>query len=83
MPCQELFDEQQSDYKDQILEKDSFIVSIEASSTGGWKKYMNKKGLTIGINKFGKSAPYKKLFENYDLTSEKLVNLIQSFIKNN
>ena len=34
MPCQELFDEQQSDYKDQILEKDSFIVSIEASSTG-------------------------------------------------
>ena len=61
MPCQELFDEQQSDYKDQILEKDSFIVSIEASSTGGWKKYMNKKGLTIGINKFGKSAPYKKL----------------------
>ncbi len=81
MPCQELFDEQQEDYKQKILEKDSIVVTIEAGSVSCWEKYIDKKGLAVGLKEFGKSAPYKKLYDNYNLTSEKLVNIIQNLIK--
>ena len=40
MPCQRLFDQQQSeDYKNKILDETNLIVSIEASETDYWKKY--------------------------------------------
>ena len=81
MPCQELFDEQSEDYKNKIFEKESFIITLEAGSIISWKKYVKGNGITIGIDDFGKSAPYKELFENFDLTSNKLVTLIQSALR--
>ena len=82
MPCQELFDKQSDEYKDKILEKDNLIVTIEAGSVECWKKYTKFNDLNIGINSFGKSAPYKKLYENFEMTAHKLVNLIQKNIRN-
>ena len=46
------------------------VVSIEASETSYWKKYTGNKGLNFGINNFGKSAPYEKIFENFGLSTE-------------
>ena len=59
MPCQELFDDQIIDYKNQLIDN-ALIVSLEAGDTLSWKKYTEKKDITFGINNFGKSAPYKK-----------------------
>jgi transketolase len=39
MPCWKLFDDQNIDYKREILLKDIPIISVEASSTTGWSKY--------------------------------------------
>ncbi len=77
MPCQDLFDTQSNDYKQKVLEKDNLIVSIEAGSAISWKKYTGKNDINIGIEDFGKSAPYKDLYNNFDLTSDKIVSLIQ------
>ena len=63
VPCQELFDIQSEEYKNKILEPNNLIVSIEAGSTSCWYKYTGKNGKAIGINTFGKSAPYKLIFE--------------------
>ena len=57
MPCQELFDKQSNDFKKDILDEDSLIVTIEAGNVSSWKKYLGKKGISLGIDKFGKSAP--------------------------
>ena len=81
MPCQELFDEQDNEYKNKIIEKDNLIVSIEAGSVGCWYKYLKNDDLPIGIDKFGKSAPYKEIFDNMNLTSNKIVSLIQKKLR--
>ena len=82
MPCQELFDKQNDDYKNKVLEPDNLIVSLEAGSISCWHKYLKKNDIGIGIDKFGKSAPYKEIFNNMGLTSEKIVSLIQKKLRN-
>ena len=78
MPCQELFDQQNNAYKKKILEETKLIVSIEASETGYWKKYTGDNGLNFGINDFGKSAPYKEIYNYFKLDSENIIKRIKS-----
>ena len=77
MPCQELFDQQSEGYKNKILGETNLVVSIEASETGYWKKYTGKNGLNFGINDFGKSAPYKKIYDYFGLNTETIIKKIR------
>ncbi len=77
MPCHELFDQQSEGYKNKILAESEFVVSIEASETNYWKKYTGNNGLNFGINDFGKSAPYKKIYNHFGLNSENVVKKIK------
>ena len=81
MPCQELFDKQNEDYKNKILEPGNLIVTIEAGSVQSWQKYIGKNGISLGIDKFGKSAPYKEIFHDLNLTSNKITSLIQEKLR--
>ena len=81
MPCQELFDIQPEEYKEKILEKDSITITIEAGGVNSWSKYLDKKDISLGVKEFGESAPYKKVYDHFDLTSEKIVNLIQKILR--
>ena len=80
MPCQELFDQQNEKYKNKILNESSLVISIEASESGFWKKYTGNKGLNFGINSFGKSAPYKKIYDYFGLNSKEIVRQIKKKI---
>ena len=73
MPCQELFDKQPKEYREKIIEKNSKKISIEASSIFGWEKYVNSDGASLGLRSFGKSAPYKSIYEDFNLTSDSVV----------
>ena len=77
MPCQELFDQQNEVYKNKILNETKLVVSIEASETGYWKKYTGTNGLNFGINDFGKSAPYKEIYNYFGLSSESIIKKIK------
>ena len=77
MPCQELFDQQNESFKNKILAETDLIISIEASETGYWKRYTGVNGLNFGINDFGKSAPYKKIYDHFDLNSDKIIKKIK------
>ena len=81
MPCQELFDKQTDDFKKDILDKDSLIVTIEAGNVSSWKKYLGNKGISFGINRFGESAPYKKVYEHLNLSVEKIVIAVQENLR--
>ena len=78
LACWELFDEQEETYKNEVLKsKDStLIVSIEAGITDGWQKYTGRKGLNIGINTFGESAPGSDVADHFGLTPEKIYHKI-------
>ena len=78
---QELFDAQPEDYKEKILERNNLIVSLEAGNSLSWNKYLKENDISFGINSYGKSAPYKDLFENFNLTSNKIVSQIQRKIR--
>jgi transketolase len=81
MPCQELFDKQNEEYKRKILDPESVIISIEAGSVISWNKYIGNKGFSFGIDKFGESAPYKEVYNRFDLTSDKIVAFIQKILR--
>ena len=77
MPCQELFDQQSENYRNKILTETDLIVSIEASETDYWKKYTGVNGLNFGINDFGKSAPYKEIYDYFNLSSKSIIKRIK------
>ena len=77
MPCQKIFDHQSEEYKKKILGETELVVSIEASETNYWKKYTGINGLNFGINDFGKSAPYKKIYDHFKLNSESIIKKIK------
>ena len=79
VPSQEIFDKQSKNYKKKILNETKLKVSIEAGSKTSWYKYVGDNELIFGIDEFGKSAPYKKIFEYFGLSTKK----ITSKIKNN
>jgi len=80
MPCQELFDKQSKDYREKVIEKNSKKISIEASSIFGWEKYVGSEGSSLGIKTFGKSAPYKTIYEDFNLTSNSVVMIAKKIL---
>ena len=81
MPCMELFDKQSEDYRRDILEENSLIVTIEAGNIMCWQKYTKNKGLNFGLDKFGESAPYKEVYKHFKLSEEDILNFIQKKLR--
>jgi transketolase len=81
MPCMELFDKQPEDYRKDILEENSLIITLEAGSVMSWQKYIKNKGANLGIDKFGESAPYKEIYKHFKLSEEDITNLIQKKLR--
>ncbi len=75
LPCWELFEDQPQSYRDEVLPPSvTARVSIEAVVTLGWQKWVGTQGVAIGIDKFGASAPYQKIYEEYGLTPEAVIS---------
>lgn len=73
LPCWELFEEQDAKYRESVLPSSvGARVSIEAGVTLGWERYV-WGGVAIGVDKFGASAPYQRIYEEYGLTAKHVV----------
>ena len=81
MPCMELFDKQPEEYRKDILEENSLIVTLEAGSIMSWQKYTKDKDVNLGIDKFGESAPYKEVYKHFKLSEEDITNFIQKKLR--
>jgi len=81
MPCMELFDKQPKDFCNDIIEENSLVVTLEAGSIMSWQKYIKNKGMNIGIDQFGDSAPYKEVYEHFGLSEEKITGFIQKKLR--
>jgi len=77
----EIFDEQSDDYKKMILpDYQQKRIVIEAGTDHVWYKYINNEGRILSINTFGASAPYKELYQNYNLTADDIVKTANSIL---
>ncbi len=81
MPCMELFDRQPEDFRRDIIEDSSLVVTLEAGSVVPWQKYVKNKGINIGIDQFGESAPYKDVYTRLGFSEDKIADLIQKKLR--
>ena len=70
MPSWELFFRQPDDYKREVLPEELPKVAVEAGSSLGWKEIVGDKGIVIGMEGFGASAPGNELLERFGFTPE-------------
>jgi transketolase len=81
MPCTELFDAQPQEYRDRILPPAvTKRISIEAGVTDGWYKYVGLAGKTLGIDRFGASAPGPVCMEKFGMTVANVVQTAQALL---
>lgn len=82
MPCQEIFDQQDEQYKEAVLPNAMRKrLSVEMASSFGWHKYVGLDGITMSIDEFGKSAPAQDVIQSYGFTVDGVVENIEKLLK--
>ena len=74
MPCFELFQEQDADYRESVLPADCRArVGVEAGVRQSWDAILGSDGEFVGMSSFGASAPFSQLYEHFGITSANVV----------
>src|ERR687894_2906974 len=75
MPSWEIFEAQNQEYKDSVLlPRVEVRVSVEAGVTRGWERYVGFGGASIGIDRFGASAPGETVLSELGIIPENVAN---------
>jgi transketolase len=81
MPSWELFDAQPEDYRDSILPPEiTARVAVEAGVPFGWERYVGTQGEIIAVNRFGASAPYQVLAEEFGFTAKAVAARVEAYL---
>jgi transketolase len=71
MPSMELFDAQPAAYRESVLPQAIRArVAVEAGATLPWGRYVGLDGAVVGMDRFGASAPYQRVYRELGLTAE-------------
>ncbi|MBN2279136.1 MAG: transketolase [Candidatus Marinimicrobia bacterium] len=80
MPCQELYDSQDREYKESVLPSNiTKRIAVEAASSFGWHKYTGI-GENITIDCYGESGPAGELFKKFGFTAENIANKVKELV---
>ena len=83
-PSWELFEAQDETYRNQVLPPEiKNRLSVEAAVSQGWDHWVGDKGDSVSVERFGASAPYKIIFENYGLTVDNVILRAQQLLSKN
>jgi transketolase len=73
-PSWELFAAQDQAYCESVLPKMTKArLAIEAGVSMGWERWVGERGIVMGIERFGASAPYEDVYREFGLTIENIV----------
>jgi transketolase len=74
MPSIELFARQPQAYRDAVLPPAVRArLAVEAASPAPWYRWVGDRGAVLGIERFGASAPYQRIYQEFGLTAEAVV----------
>ncbi len=77
MPSWELFEQQESDYREEVLPTRVPKISLEAGSTFGWSRWVDA---SIGIDTFGASGKGGKVLEHFGISPEAVATRVEQTI---
>jgi transketolase len=78
MPSSDVFDAQTPAYRESVLPAAvKARASVEAGVTDCWYKYIGDHGRAIGVDAFGLSAPYEKVYEHFGLTARNVATAVE------
>ena len=84
MPCTQLFDRQDGNWRRSVLPPGIARVAVEAGSTGGWHRYVGAADDTgaavVGIDRYGESAPAGVLFEHFGFTVDHVAAVVRQTV---
>jgi transketolase len=82
MPCVEWFREQDVSYQEEVLPRRVRArVSVEAGITLGWRAFVGDAGESVGVEHFGASAAYQRLYEEFGLTAERVAAVARTILE--
>ena len=74
MPCLEYFAKQQQDYREAVLPPGVPRIAVEAAAPQSWYRWVpENQGVIMGIERFGESAPYQRIYQEFGLTVDAVV----------
>ncbi|MCT8999250.1 transketolase [Chelativorans intermedius] len=73
VPCFELFEAQDEDYRAAIIGQAPVRIAIEAGVRQGWDRFIGTDGAFVGMSGFGASAPAEELYKHFGITAEAVV----------
>jgi transketolase len=80
-PSWELFEQQDREYRISVLPPGVRIrLAVEAGVSLGWERWIGDRGEMISVDKFGASAPYERIYQEYGLTVEQIVKRAQQML---
>lgn len=80
-PSWELFADQDAAYQEKVLPANIPVrLAVEAGVSQGWERWTGSQGAILGVERFGASAPYQTIFEQYGLTVCNVVELAHSLL---
>ena len=74
MPCLEYFAHQPQSYRDSVLPPGVPRVAIEAAAPQSWYRWVGEDGTILGIERFGASAPYQRVYQELGLTVDRVID---------
>ncbi len=81
MPSHELYAAQDKAYRASVLPAGVPRVAIEAAHPMSWHRWVGDNGTVIGIEKFGASAPFEKIYEEYGISADRVVKEAKDLLK--
>jgi transketolase len=72
-PCWTLFDRQPAAYRDAVIGRGTVRVAVEAAVRFGWERFVGEDGVFVGMTGFGASAPYERLYKEFGITPDAVV----------
>jgi transketolase len=79
MPAPQLFARQDEAWRHRLLPPGGRRVSIEAGVTDGWRALVGGRGLAIGVDRYGESAPAEALAAHFGLTGEAVAKRVREW----
>jgi len=73
VPCFELFENQPQSYRSATIGTAPVRIAVEAAVAQGWSRFIGEDGMFVGMSSFGASAPYERLYTEFGITSEAIV----------